>query len=164
MLPTPTHTHSYLDSTYAADIEAGGFVNDVAFQQGTDAGAYGTVLVSSASGCSCVAWRQKELLEFLKSRPEMHRNLNHVLVAKLVKGLLKQREAAHATERSWVRKLTGVAKLPQPAAPAARQLRMSHSERHLYDDRRGAGASASASSSWKVPLNAVLGGRAVLLE
>jgi hypothetical protein len=38
----------YLMSTYAADIEAGGFVNDVAFQQGDGAGAYGSVLVSSA--------------------------------------------------------------------------------------------------------------------
>jgi len=120
----------YLHGTFAAGIEPGGFVNDVAFQQGTEAGAYGTVVVTSAEGCQVVAWRQEELIEFLKSRPEMHRNLNHVLAATLVKGLLAQREAAQMHAISWS---AHKGEVPEKAPPASRRLSMTSSEMHLQE-------------------------------
>ena len=90
----------YLRTALAADIDKGGFVNDVAFQQRDDptAGAYGTVIVSSRSGVEALTWNAAELAEYLRTRPEMRRNLDHVLVQTLVKGLMRQREVAHERE------------------------------------------------------------------
>jgi len=120
----------YLRQSYAADIEKGGFVNDVAFQAGAGTGAYGTVVVSSDEDCTVVRWDQADLREFIRSRPEMQRNLSHVLVATLVQGLLMQREAAHATGQGWSSR-------DAEAAPAAShrpaRLAMTKSMNHLYE-------------------------------
>jgi len=128
----------YLHGTFAADIEAGGFINDVAFQQGIEAGAYGTVVVSSAEGCRAVTWRQEELVDFLKYRPEMHRNLNHVLASTLVKGLLAQREAAQARATSWAaHKDEGAEGLRREGSGQKRRRRrlsMTSSEMHLQEE------------------------------
>ena len=121
----------YLHDTYYADIGAGGFVNDVAFQQGPDVGAYGTVICSARDGCELIAWRQDELADHLNSRPEMRRNLNHVLVATLVKGLMMQREAAHARAgRSWALE---EAPLTKPPTRTKSRLSMTQSEMHLRE-------------------------------
>ena len=58
--------------------------------------ADGTVICSSA--CTALVWNQHELREYLSSVPEMQRAVHHVLVASLVKGLLKQREATVVRE------------------------------------------------------------------
>ena len=131
----------FLHGRFAANIETGGFVNDVAFQQGKDVGAYGTVVVSSAEPCTAVVWRQAELIEFLRARPEMHRNLNHVLNATLVKGLLAQREAAHmqrdpppGAREAAVAKAAAVAS----SVPRSVRLQMTASEMHLMEDTANA--------------------------
>jgi len=124
----------YLHGTFAANIEQGGFVNDVAFQQGVDAGAYGTVVVSNAEGCHAVVWRQDELAEFLRSRPEMHRNLNHVLVATLVKGLLMQREVAQAQNKGWAASGDDAGETHASTKRRKTRLSMTFSELHLREE------------------------------
>jgi CRP-like cAMP-binding protein len=89
----------YLHKAFAADIDVGGFVNDVAFQQGESVGAYGTVIASGK--CSLIMWNQSKLRDHLRSRPEMDRNMKYCLSNHLVKSLLRQREAAHERQQQW---------------------------------------------------------------
>ena len=86
----------YHHSAFAAEIDEGGFVNDVAFQQGEDKGAYGTVLTNG--DCSLIVWDQHELRKHLKSRADMERNTKYLLSEHLMKSLLKQREARQRQE------------------------------------------------------------------
>jgi len=123
----------YHHNILAANIEAGGFVNDVAFQLGPEAGAYGTVVVSSAEPCRAVVWRQSELVELLRSRAEMKRNLNHVLVATLVKGLLVQREIAQSKAKGWARHEEDANQAAAVPVRARRVLTMTESEMHLSE-------------------------------
>eukprot|EP00339_Tiarina_fusa_P013707 CAMPEP_0117081432 /NCGR_PEP_ID=MMETSP0472-20121206/57391_1 /TAXON_ID=693140 ORGANISM="Tiarina fusus, Strain LIS" /NCGR_SAMPLE_ID=MMETSP0472 /ASSEMBLY_ACC=CAM_ASM_000603 /LENGTH=432 /DNA_ID=CAMNT_0004809353 /DNA_START=217 /DNA_END=1515 /DNA_ORIENTATION=+ len=112
----------YHNMTYAANIDQGGFVNDIAFQQKQQQqqqnqqqedntnvissshqqqqqqqhqqlGAYGTVVANG--DCQVLTWNASELRRFLKSKPEMEKNLKHTLSEQLMKSLLKQREARH---------------------------------------------------------------------
>jgi CRP-like cAMP-binding protein len=92
----------YHHKDHASNIEAGGFVNDVAFQRAQpgakeNVGAYGTVVASGK--CTALVWDQAKLREHLSTRPAMDRNLKYILSDHLVKSLLRQREAAHARQR-----------------------------------------------------------------
>ena len=78
---------------FAAYIEEGGFVNDVAFQQGDGpVGAYGTVRTTDGP-CQALVWNKAELQKHLKSRPSMNRNMKYTLSNHLMKSLLQQRDA-----------------------------------------------------------------------
>jgi len=88
----------YHHKDFAANIDSGGFVNDVSFQRGDKVGAYGTVVVASDK-CSVLVWDKIKLREHLQSRPDMDRNLKYILSDHLVKSLLRQREAAHLRQR-----------------------------------------------------------------
>lgn len=76
---------------FAANVDQGGFVNDVAFQIGENEGAYGTVVTDG--DCSIIVWDQAELRAHLKTRSDMDRNTKYLLSEHLMKALLKQREA-----------------------------------------------------------------------
>ena len=82
---------------FAANVNAGGFVNDVAFQQGEGVGAYGTVTTSG--DCTVIVWDQVELRQYLQSRPDMERNMKYTLSEQLMKSLLQQREARHKKQQ-----------------------------------------------------------------
>jgi CRP-like cAMP-binding protein len=90
----------YHHKAFAANIDAGGFVNDVAFQRGEGVGAYGTIITSGK--CSLIMWDQSKLRDHLRSRPEMDRNMKYCLSNHLVKSLLRQREAAHQRQQQWI--------------------------------------------------------------
>jgi CRP-like cAMP-binding protein len=90
----------YHHKAFAANIDEGGFVNDVAFQQGEGAGAYGTVITSG--NCSLIMWNESKLRDHLRSRPEMERNMKYCLSNHLVKSLLRQRKAAHERQQKWI--------------------------------------------------------------
>lgn len=106
------------NGSFAAYIDEGGFVNDVAFQQrqeevddshdsdnqdniGIDmnirggpsvgVGAYGTVITRGY--CTVLVWDQSELKHYLENNPVMERNMKYTLSRHLVKSLLKQRDA-----------------------------------------------------------------------
>ena len=87
----------YHSKKFAANIDEGGFVNDVAFQQGENAGAYGSII--TCGDCTVIAWDQNELRQHLKSRQDMDRNMKHTLSEHLMKSLLKQREARHREQK-----------------------------------------------------------------
>jgi CRP-like cAMP-binding protein len=99
----------YHNKTFAAFVDQGGFVNDVAFQQTQSQqkkqqhssirqgeGAYGTVVTNG--DCKVLVWDQEALKEHLANRLDMDRNLKYLLSQHLMKSLLKQREARHALE------------------------------------------------------------------
>lgn len=110
----------YHNKMFAAYIEEGGFVNDVAFQrqqqqssksrkkktnvdredetQDEHHGAYGTVITTGEA--RVLVWDKEELQEKLASRPELDRNLKYLLSRHLMKSLLKQREARHANAKA----------------------------------------------------------------
>ena len=73
----------YHHGTFAAEIDQGGFVNDIAFQQGESEGAYGSVYTNG--DCSLIVWDQHELREHLKSRSDMERNTQYLLSEHLMK-------------------------------------------------------------------------------
>uniref|UniRef100_A0A7S4K1Z7 Cyclic nucleotide-binding domain-containing protein n=1 Tax=Odontella aurita TaxID=265563 RepID=A0A7S4K1Z7_9STRA len=73
-------------------VDKGAFVNDVAFQQGEGAGAYGTVVMEGEA--KVIVWDHAELRALLKSRPEMDRNVKVCLTEHLMYALMKQRDAA----------------------------------------------------------------------
>lgn len=79
---------------FAAYIDGGGFVNDVAFQQEGQVGAYGTV--QTHEPCQALVWKTDELREHLKSRSSMNRNMKYTLSHHLMKSLLQQREVRHS--------------------------------------------------------------------
>jgi hypothetical protein len=81
----------YHHGAFAAHIDQGGFVNDIAFQIGEEEGAYGTIVTEG--DCSIIVWDQRELRNHLKNRSEMDRNTKYLLSEHLMKSLLKQREA-----------------------------------------------------------------------
>jgi len=80
----------FLKGVYTADIHAGGFVNDVAFQAGDGCPAYGTIKCSGQVNVIC--WSQAELREHLEKDQSLAQCLHHVLVASLVRRLLQQRD------------------------------------------------------------------------
>ena len=84
-------------------------------------------------------WHSGELEAHLASRPAMRSHLDHVLVATLVKGLMKQREAAHhmgGGRRSWAARASE-SEPPQRSGRAEsrkpQRLKMSVSELHLEE-------------------------------
>ena len=89
----------YHRKAFAAYIDEGGFVNDVAFSQGgqNNTGAYGTVI--TVGDCSIIMWNQAELRQYMRSRPDMDRNMKYTLSKHLMKSLLKQREARHENDK-----------------------------------------------------------------
>jgi len=90
----------YHHKACVSNIKKGGFVNDVAFQQGDrQTGAYGTV-VTSSENTSLIVWNQYRLRDYLKSRPDMERNMKYCLSDQLVKSLLHQREASRQRQLS----------------------------------------------------------------
>jgi CRP-like cAMP-binding protein len=90
----------YHHEAFAANVDEGGFVNDVAFQQGEIEGAYGTIVTDG--DCSVIIWDQKILRDYLASRSDMDRNTKYLLSEHLMRSLLKQREA-----RRWNQKTNG---------------------------------------------------------
>jgi CRP-like cAMP-binding protein len=107
----------YHNKTFAAYVDQGGFVNDVAFQQqqeqqikrrksgssgveedsnsqSSGIGAYGTVITNGT--CQVLVWDSEDLQRRLANQPQMDRNLKYLLSQHLMKSLLKQREARHA--------------------------------------------------------------------
>ena len=53
-----------VDGKHVANLERGGFINDVAFQQGAGAGAYGTVVATGR--LNVIAWEQSTLRQVLE--------------------------------------------------------------------------------------------------
>lgn len=103
----------YHNGTFAAYVDEGGFVNDVAFQQqrgegrhGEDGstghdravGAYGTVVTHG--DCKVRVWDQDDLKQYLEKRPETDRNMKYTLSQHLVRSLLKQREVRRRLSES----------------------------------------------------------------
>eukprot|EP00532_Pseudo-nitzschia_australis_P000791 CAMPEP_0168188138 /NCGR_PEP_ID=MMETSP0139_2-20121125/15465_1 /TAXON_ID=44445 /ORGANISM="Pseudo-nitzschia australis, Strain 10249 10 AB" /LENGTH=374 /DNA_ID=CAMNT_0008110511 /DNA_START=316 /DNA_END=1440 /DNA_ORIENTATION=+ len=106
----------YHNGTFAAYVDEGGFVNDVAFQQqqieghGEEntgemrqshshaVGAYGTVVTHG--DCKVRVWDQDNLKQYLEKRPEMDRNMKYTLSQHLVRSLLKQREVRRRLSES----------------------------------------------------------------
>ncbi|KAG7344248.1 Popeye conserved region protein [Nitzschia inconspicua] len=100
----------YHHKIFAAYVDQGGFVNDIAFQRQREQqakskknadrdpeetrGAYGTVITNGEA--KMLVWDKEELQEQLARRPELDRNLRYLLSRHLMKSLLKQREARHA--------------------------------------------------------------------
>jgi len=105
----------YHHKAFVSNIDAGGFVNDVAFSQShfdlhnnnstpqrkeeEKIGAYGTVVTMGK--CTVMEWDQQLLRQHLKSRPDMERNMKYCLSEHLVYTLLSQREAAHLRQQRW---------------------------------------------------------------
>ena len=87
------HSKLYVRNNHFANIDEGSFVNDVAFARHDGAEAYGTVVTDGDT--EVMSWDWKTLREYLKSRPEMDRNMRFCFTQHLVKGLMQQREAAH---------------------------------------------------------------------
>jgi CRP-like cAMP-binding protein len=110
----------YHRKTFAAYVDQGGFVNDVAFQRTQQQkvqqqlqrrhsvsvvnndhhdddrevhGAYGTVVTNGDT--KVLVWDKEDLQQHLASRPDMDRNLKYLLSRHLMKSLLKQREARY---------------------------------------------------------------------
>lgn len=122
---------TYHHGAFAAYIDEGGFVNDVAFQQQKEdeeedeldgiisminninpnkptmggIGAYGTVVTHG--DCKVLVWNQTELKDFLKKRPDMDRNMKYTLSRHLVNSLIKQRAVRRLTtpERKELRRI-----------------------------------------------------------
>mmetsp|Transcript_26672 Transcript_26672/g.63596 ORF Transcript_26672/g.63596 Transcript_26672/m.63596 type:complete len:465 (+) Transcript_26672:292-1686(+) len=106
---------SLIEQPKFATIEQGGFVNDVAFNQGPDVGAYGTVIISNNNidhadiadkhgdndedYSIVLTWDTAQLREHLTSRPDMDRSMKFCMSDHLVKSLLRQREAAHRRQQ-----------------------------------------------------------------
>jgi hypothetical protein len=86
---------------FAAHVDQGGFVNDIAFQQGPDATSYGTIITEG--DCSIIVWDTHTLRNHLQNRSDMDRNTKYLLSEHLMKSLLKQREA-----RRWNQRNVGV--------------------------------------------------------
>lgn len=93
------HSRLYLRDKYTADCDEGSFVNDVAFIQGDGTGAYGTVVTDGET--EVIEWEWEALRDYLKSRPDMDRNMRYCFTQHLVKGLMQQREAAHLRNADW---------------------------------------------------------------
>ena len=112
---------SFIEQPKFATIEQGGFVNDVAFNQGPDVGAYGTVIISNNGATTAtdqvigrsvcdgntddeghsivLTWDTAKLREHLASRPDLERSMKFCMSDHLVKSLLRQREAAHRRQQ-----------------------------------------------------------------
>ena len=86
-----------LNGVHTTTIVRGGFVNTLAVQQGAwqqdSAGvpSYGTIR-SSSDATTAISWDLNRLGELLRSDPELERRVNHVLVAALMRRLLRSRD------------------------------------------------------------------------
>eukprot|EP00316_Scyphosphaera_apsteinii_P002319 CAMPEP_0119313552 /NCGR_PEP_ID=MMETSP1333-20130426/29462_1 /TAXON_ID=418940 /ORGANISM="Scyphosphaera apsteinii, Strain RCC1455" /LENGTH=304 /DNA_ID=CAMNT_0007318409 /DNA_START=171 /DNA_END=1085 /DNA_ORIENTATION=+ len=86
-----------------AKIGRGGFVNDVAFQQGPESSSYGT--------CRCcgkvrvIAWQQEALRDLLSHDGCLADSFKHILVGSLVEQLLQRYKAEEKKERAMRPKL-----------------------------------------------------------
>ncbi|KAL3893256.1 MAG: hypothetical protein SGARI_008286 [Bacillariaceae sp.] len=119
----------YHNKTFAAYVDQGGFVNDVAFQRtqqkaekrlqrrnslsvlerhnattdsdtDDDREANGAYgTVVTHGNTKVLVWDKQDLQQRLASRPDMDRNLKYLLSRHLMKSLLKQREARHQNAR-----------------------------------------------------------------
>jgi len=74
-----------------AIIGRGGFVNDVAFQQGVGSSAYGTV--ECVGEVRAIAWDVKTLREELARNPKLGDDMQRIIVAVLVDQLLQRYKA-----------------------------------------------------------------------
>ncbi len=81
-----------------AKIGRGGFVNDVAYQSGPGSEAYGTIRVKSEKA-NVLCWSTDQLRQRLEHEPGVGQQLNHVLVASLVRRLLQQRDQREPPKR-----------------------------------------------------------------
>ena len=84
----------WLHGEHVATISRGGFVNDVAFQQGAGSAAYGTVMASSDE-LHVIIWEMGKLRDALDGMPAMATCFNHVLVRSLVERLLQRYRLAN---------------------------------------------------------------------
>jgi len=87
-----------------ATVGRGGFVNDVAFQQGEGAGSYGTVTAST--GVTVIAWEQATLREALLSDEKLASSMTTVLTTRLVEQLLQRYKAEEQQQQRQVHRTT----------------------------------------------------------
>ena len=85
------HTVLKHEGQTIAKISRGGFINDVAFQQGEGSGAYGTVVCDGA--VSVIAWDTYALREALVDNPSLDNCFRYVLVGSLIEQLLQRYKA-----------------------------------------------------------------------
>lgn len=106
------------EGDHVASIGRGGFVNDVAFQQGPSAGAYGTVVCRGE--VSVLEWDQGALREALASDTSLRDKVEHVLVRTLVEQLLQRYKAGEAshTGKGGGERLISRSSSAHPARPA----------------------------------------------
>lgn len=94
------HGHTILKhagETIAA-IGRGGFINDVAFQQGEGSGAYGTV--ECEGEVRVIAWDMRELRAALRENSALDNCFRHVIVGSLIEQLLQRYKAQEAEARA----------------------------------------------------------------
>ena len=77
-----------------ASIGKGGFINDVAFQQGAGSGAYGTV--ECQGEVRVIAWDMKVLRDALSENAALDNCFRHVIVGSLIEQLLQRYKAQEA--------------------------------------------------------------------
>jgi len=77
-----------IDGGEVAKLGRGGFINDVAFQQGDGAGAYGTV--QAAETMSVIMWEEAVIRELIQHDEKLASSLAHVLMTRLVEQLLQR--------------------------------------------------------------------------
>jgi len=82
------HARLGVDGEQVSTLGRGGFVNDVAFQQGEGASAYGTVVADGR--ISVIAWEQAALRKVFASDEKLSSNVAHVLTSCLVEQLLQR--------------------------------------------------------------------------
>ena len=117
----------YHHRDFVANIGAGGFVNDVAFQRGGEVGtvgAYGTVICNG--DCKVLVWDQGTLRNHLQQRPQMDRNLKYLLSDHLVQSLLRQREVAHIRQKKRQEQEQAPGSAGEQQSPPQQQLVWNH--------------------------------------
>ena len=102
----------YLGTTARkSHLSRGGFVNDVAFQQGEGTGAYGTIVTSGP--VRVLEWDCERLRRLMGSEPSLGVGVHHILTATVYKRLLPElREAATAELRRASERRTRLATTP----------------------------------------------------
>jgi CRP-like cAMP-binding protein len=88
-----------------ADIGRGGFINDVAFQQGPASGAYGTIC--AIGEVRVIMWDMERLREELARCEPLANSLSYVLVGIQIEQLLQRYKQREEKERELQRQQTG---------------------------------------------------------
>ena len=96
-----------LNGQHTTTIHRGGFVNTLAVQEGQRQQAMGGVAsygtIRSLGETRAIAWDLTALGQLLESEPELARRMNHVLVASLMRRLLRSRDGETVADYIGVR-------------------------------------------------------------